>query len=637
MFEISSSPVRAVIVTRAVMSVPCVRDEDLGAVDDPRAVTQLGGRARGARIGAGAGLGQAERGQPLSRCEGRQQLRALLVAAEEEDRHRAERGVSGDGDRDGGVDAGELLDRDRVRDGVAAGAAELLGEGNAHQPELGHLGDELVREARLAVELLGDGRDTLRRERPHRVPDQLVLGREIEIHTIDRSPGSRRAACERPRTSAGASRYCRAHGGSRRVSGRTPVRERVSSASRRLDSRAMVALSGGHLATDFASGAVPALLPFIALEFGLGYAAAAMLLLSVTISSSIVQPLFGLWSDRVGALWLIPGGVLLSGAGVGLAAVAPSYALVLVLVFLAGIGSAAFHPEGAKFAHYASGPKRASGMSYFNVGGNSGYALGAIVTTPLVVWLGLVGGLIAVVPVVAAGFALLRVLPRLRRLRPAGDGAGHLPGVDRPRAMILLGAVIVLRSVAWFALLAFVPLWLVSLGQTEAEGNRMLSLMLVAGATGTLLLGPVADRIGLRRTLVLTQAALAAADARLRVRRRRRRSGGPDARRRMRRRDVRGDDGHESALPAATRRCRVGPLDRPRDGARRRGRRGARRGRGRRRPRDGVDGQRDRSRARCRAVPAPAGAGRGAARRRRAGRSVGRLASTDRSISRRRF
>ena len=75
--------------------------------------------------------------------------------------------------------------------------------------------------------------------------------------------------------------------------------------------------------------------------------------------------------------------------------------------------------------------------------------------------------------------------------------------------MALLVGVIVLRSVAWFGLLTFVPLWLVSLGESEAAGNRELSLMLVAGAVGTLLLGPLADRIGLRRTLVVTQAALA--------------------------------------------------------------------------------------------------------------------------------
>jgi FSR family fosmidomycin resistance protein-like MFS transporter len=72
--------------------------------------------------------------------------------------------------------------------------------------------------------------------------------------------------------------------------------------------------------------------------------------------------------------------------------------------------------------------------------------------------------------------------------------------------MALLGTVIALRSIAWFTLLAFVPLWTESLGHSKAYGNRLLFLMLLAGALGTLALGPVADRVGLRRTLVVTQA-----------------------------------------------------------------------------------------------------------------------------------
>src|SRR5919108_1668320 len=113
-----------------------------------------------------------------------------------------------------------------------------------------------------------------------------------------------------------------------------------------LDRRAMATLSGGHLAVDFASGSVPALLPFLALEFDLSYTATAVLMLAVLVSSSLVQPLFGLWSDRRGALWLLPGGVGLAAVGTGLAAVAPSYVLVVVLVFAAGVGIAGFHPGG---------------------------------------------------------------------------------------------------------------------------------------------------------------------------------------------------------------------------------------------------------------------------------------------------
>jgi MFS transporter, FSR family, fosmidomycin resistance protein len=275
-----------------------------------------------------------------------------------------------------------------------------------------------------------------------------------------------------------------------------------------IDKRAMTALSGGHLAVDFASGSVPALIPFLTDRFDLSYAFAAMLLLASTVSSSLVQPLFGLWSDRRGALWLIPGGTILSAVGVGLAAVSPWYPVVLVLVFAGGLGVAAFHPEGAKYAAYASGRKRASGMSYFNIGGNTGYALGAFVTGLLVAGIGLGGGLLAMVPVAVAAAILLRFTPGFGALAPARSGGVDAHGEDDRRAMALLGAVIALRAVAWFTLLAFVPLYVVSLGHSKAYGNRLLFLMLLAGALGTLAPGPVADRIGLRRTLVVTQVLI---------------------------------------------------------------------------------------------------------------------------------
>jgi FSR family fosmidomycin resistance protein-like MFS transporter len=144
-------------------------------------------------------------------------------------------------------------------------------------------------------------------------------------------------------------------------------------------------------------------------------------------------------------------------------------------------------------------------MSYFNVGGNTGYALGAFVTVELVVWVGLWGGLLAMVPVFVAAVALARLAPSFSGLAPAEHDTTEASGEDDRRAMAILGGVIGLRSIAWFTLLAFVPLWVVSLGHSKAYGGRLLFLMLLAGAVGTLTLGPIADRIGLRRTLVITQ------------------------------------------------------------------------------------------------------------------------------------
>jgi FSR family fosmidomycin resistance protein-like MFS transporter len=275
----------------------------------------------------------------------------------------------------------------------------------------------------------------------------------------------------------------------------------------RIDTRAMSLLSSGHLATDFANGALPALLPFFKDRFSLSYTLVAVLMLSSHVSSSLLQPLFGLWSDRRGAIWLLPAGVALAGGGIALGAAAPTYALVILCVLVSGIGVAAFHPEGSKFAAYTSGGKRASGMSYFSIGGNVGYALGPIVATPLVLWLGLRGGLLLALPCLAIAAAILAATPYLRSFVPDREMSRAASGRDRPGAMALLLGVIAFRSVAWFGLVTFVPLWEVSLGHSKAEGNRMLALMLVAGGAGTLLMGPLADRFGRRPVLVASVVA----------------------------------------------------------------------------------------------------------------------------------
>src|SRR5205085_9664097 len=126
----------------------------------------------------------------------------------------------------------------------------------------------------------------------------------------------------------------------------------------------------------------------------------------------------------------------------------------------------------------------------------------------LVGWLGLAGGLAAMAPVGVATIVLGRLAPGLADLKPATETDAGAQREDDRRAMGLLSAVIALRSVAWFTLLAFVPLWAIAHGHSKASGNRLLFLMLLAGAVGTLIVGPVADRVGLRRTLTATQAAV---------------------------------------------------------------------------------------------------------------------------------
>ena len=136
-----------------------VRDELLRSVDDPLVVDEHGARLDVRRIRSGVGLGQPEGAERTTRAQVGKEARLLLVAAEEVDGLRAERGVGAHRDRDRAVDASELLDCDRVLQGAPACPADLLGERDPHQTELAHLAHQLVGERLGAVELAGHRRD----------------------------------------------------------------------------------------------------------------------------------------------------------------------------------------------------------------------------------------------------------------------------------------------------------------------------------------------------------------------------------------------------------------------------------------------------------------------------------------------
>jgi FSR family fosmidomycin resistance protein-like MFS transporter len=272
-----------------------------------------------------------------------------------------------------------------------------------------------------------------------------------------------------------------------------------------VDRRAMLTLSAGHLLTDIAQGSVPALLPFLIVERHLSYAAAAALVLAATISSSIIQPLFGHISDRRSLPWLMPLGPALGGLGIALAGIAPSYALTFAAIVVSGIGVAAFHPEGSRFANYVSGARRASGMSLFSVGGNIGFALGPVLVTPLVLAFGLSGTLFLLIPTWLMAGVLVAELPRLRGFR-TDVVSGRVRRGDEPEAwgpFAVLAGVIALRSFVYFGLVTFIPLYYVAdLHAAKATGNAALAAMLLGGAAGTLIGGPLADRFGRRNVLV---------------------------------------------------------------------------------------------------------------------------------------
>lgn len=106
-------------------------------------------------------------------------------------------------------------------------------------------------------------------------------------------------------------------------------------------------LSLGHACVDVYQGAVAALVPCFVSERAYSYAAASGVVLAASLLSSVVQPLFGVLTDRWTMPWLLPAGTLAGGAGVAVCGVGDSYALTLTAVAVSGIGVAAYHPEAA--------------------------------------------------------------------------------------------------------------------------------------------------------------------------------------------------------------------------------------------------------------------------------------------------
>jgi FSR family fosmidomycin resistance protein-like MFS transporter len=202
----------------------------------------------------------------------------------------------------------------------------------------------------------------------------------------------------------------------------------------------------------------------------------------------------------------MPLGVALAAIGIAGAGIAPSFGLTALAVGIGGLGVAAFHPEAARYAGYVSGSSRGKGMSYFAVGGNLGFALGPALVTPVIATFGISATPLIAIPGLVVSALLLSQLGHLRSFAPptpvtrAPDDAGA-PEAWWPFTRLVSAAVC--RTAAFFALQAFVPVYLIHhYGTSTATAGAALAAMLLAGALGTLVGGRCADRYGRRIVLV---------------------------------------------------------------------------------------------------------------------------------------
>jgi MFS transporter, FSR family, fosmidomycin resistance protein len=258
-------------------------------------------------------------------------------------------------------------------------------------------------------------------------------------------------------------------------------------------------LTSTHVVDDLYQGAVPALLPFLAIERHYSYAGLTGITLAATFLASVVQPGFGALTDKYRNLgWLVAAGLLVAGLGIGVSGLGDSYVITWTAVAASGIGVAAYHPEATRTARGLAGDSTQA-MSWFSVGGNLGIALGPVIVTPVLLATRLHGTPLLALPAVAMAGVLAvrrpwRALDRsgpggARRATPAAGPADDWRGFAR------LTVVVVLRSVAYFGIASLLALFAIRhFREPAAVGSAALTTFIGAGVIGTLSGGWLADR-----------------------------------------------------------------------------------------------------------------------------------------------
>jgi FSR family fosmidomycin resistance protein-like MFS transporter len=259
-----------------------------------------------------------------------------------------------------------------------------------------------------------------------------------------------------------------------------------------------------HFTNDLYAAFLAPLLPLVVAKFGLSLALAGLMGTAFNATAALTQPLFGLAADRVRRPAFAVLGPTVTVLGMGLVGLAPTYGLMLLILFLTGLGVASFHPQAFALAGEIGGAQRGTALSVFVAGGELGYALGPLFVAPIVGALGLHGTVAAAVPGLAACAVLWsRTRTWQGTLPPAPDRLASDLRRHGP-LLALVWLIVVIRSVIILSFLLFLPLLLRQRGQSLLAGATAVFLFGGIGALGGLLGGALSDRLGRRAILALS-------------------------------------------------------------------------------------------------------------------------------------
>ncbi|QGZ99180.1 MFS transporter [Dehalobacter restrictus] len=260
-------------------------------------------------------------------------------------------------------------------------------------------------------------------------------------------------------------------------------------------------LSLAHMFNDFYMNYIQTLLPFL-VAAGLGVSKGAFLISAFTVTSSVLQPVFGYLVDQKNQRWLVYVGTIWMAVLISLVGLLKNYSLLILVAALAGLGTAAFHPQASAMVSAVSGNRKGFWQSCFTAGGNVGWALTPLLVVPFVQAYNLVMTPLFILPGVLVAIMLWFSAPRVSS--EAKMAPPPLMPILRSNWFELtkLVFVVAIRSLAYFGLMSFLPLYLQKTNISLLTGSHLLFVMLFCGAIGGVVGGYLSDRIGRKAVIV---------------------------------------------------------------------------------------------------------------------------------------
>lgn len=265
------------------------------------------------------------------------------------------------------------------------------------------------------------------------------------------------------------------------------------------------ALSFSHTVIDIYGNYIPALLPFLVISLGINATKAALLVSVFSLLSSFSQPVFGYFVDKQGMRWLVYLGTLWLALLMSLTGLIASFSLLLFVVALAGLGTAAFHPQASAMVNVIGGKKAAVVMSFFLACGNMGYAISLLVLPPIFEEFGLHSTIFTVIPGLIAVLLLFFFAPKAEARQENSATFGEVLRSLRAssREMILLIVIITIRTLVYFGLLTIFPLYF-STKTLSIPWNYLMFIMLFCGVIGGIAGGYLANYWGNKKVIAVS-------------------------------------------------------------------------------------------------------------------------------------